>query len=85
MTKKKGLDGMRKTKTHIKLKEVLLLLGRNLIVCPESQVVNFHTLPQVHALQYQQTYQSVQQKAYSESSALEGDAQRNSGSISMLQ
>ena len=36
--------------THIKFKEVLLLLGGNLVVGSEGQVVDFYTLPQVHSL-----------------------------------
>lgn len=36
--------------THVKLKEVLLLLGCDLEVSPEGQVVDLHTLSQVHSL-----------------------------------
>lgn len=37
--------------THIEFEEVLLLLGGDLVVRSEGQVVDFNALPQVHPLQ----------------------------------
>lgn len=36
--------------THVQLKEILLLFRCDLIICSQSQIMNLHTLAQIHAL-----------------------------------